>query len=86
MNVELYDNPRCLVFNDIFDDKTNKAILDEAIKNKRFFILGKTGVVEKNFRSNMTCRYDEVYQNRRKESALLSAVARLFQTIQSLAS
>lgn len=27
----------------------------------------------------MTCRYDEVYQKRRKESALLSAVARLFQ-------
>lgn len=35
MNVELYDNPRCIVFNDIFHDKTNKATLDEAIKNKR---------------------------------------------------
>ena len=43
MNVELYDNPRCIVFNDIFDDKTNKAILDEAIKNKRFFTLGEIG-------------------------------------------
>jgi Rps23 Pro-64 3,4-dihydroxylase Tpa1-like proline 4-hydroxylase len=84
MTVELYDNPRCIVFNDIFDDKTNKAILDEVIKNKRFFTLGKTGsgktgIVEKNFRSNMSCWYDKVYQNRRKKSALLSALAGLFQ-------
>jgi Rps23 Pro-64 3,4-dihydroxylase Tpa1-like proline 4-hydroxylase len=84
MNVELYDNPRCIVFNDIFDDKTNKAILDEAIKHKRFFTLGKTGSgkaggVEKDFRSNMSCNYDKLYKNRRKKSALLSAIAGLFQ-------
>lgn len=83
MNVELYDNPRCIVFNDIFDDATNKAILDEAIKNKRFFALGTTGfgtsIVEKDFRSNMSCNYNKLYKNRRKKSALLSAIAGLFQ-------
>jgi Rps23 Pro-64 3,4-dihydroxylase Tpa1-like proline 4-hydroxylase len=85
MNVALYDNPRCIVFNDVFDDTINKAILDEAIKNKRFFRLGKTGsgktgMIEKDFRSNMSCNYDELYKNRRKKSALLSAIADLFQS------
>lgn len=70
-----------LIIKDVFDKKTNKAILNEMIKNSPNYEEGRTGTDEsanKIKRSNLSCFYDIVYANKRKKSVLLKELDLLF--------
>jgi len=76
MKFEIHREPvNYLVIFDFFTKSQNKLILDEAVKNKKKFSTSTIGKgIDKNYRSNKVAYYDQLYDNDRKKSKLLSSL------------
>lgn len=84
-NIELLRNPLIIKINDVFDDKTEKLIFAEAVKNKKFFETASIGVEEESvkdlkIRKNISAYYDIIYDQKRDKSILLSTIQKFFST------
>lgn len=65
----------CLKIKNFFKPEENKAILDEALSNQKEFKPAKTvGGKDEYWRKNLTCMYNDIYNKRRDESTLLTAL------------
>jgi len=85
MQVEVFFDPVFhIVITDLFDNETNRKILDETLLLKHKFEEAEIGTVEnqnkvnKDIRNNLVAYYDVLFQNNREESILLRSLNKLF--------
>lgn len=83
MDIKVIRDPVfAIIIDNVLNKKTNKAILDEVIKNKNNFkeawVGNVVGRLNKKLRSNTTAFYDDIYVNNRHSSVLLTAIDRFF--------
>jgi len=81
MDVEVISRPVfCLKLKNLFSEKVNKKILDEAISLEKDFKVATTvgHVPKKDFRTNHVIYYDEYFKNFRTGSDLLINLDKLF--------
>ena len=76
MDLEVIRDPVfCLKIKNFFKPEENKAILDEAIANQKEFKQAETFKGKDEYwRNNTTCFYNDIYEKRHDESALLTAL------------
>jgi len=68
-----------IIIYDVFTKERNKKILEEASSKKKHFVDASVHKgVDKTFRSNKVCYYDELYVNKRKQSIILKSFEDLF--------
>jgi len=68
-----------IIIENVFSKKINKAILNEAINNKKHFepaVLSKGH--DSSVRNNLMSYYDRLYKNNRTKSVLLNNISNLF--------
>jgi len=82
MKIEVYSWPiPHLIFYNLFKDKQNKEVLKEALSLKSKFKTATIGRgLDKTFRSNIVCYYDEVFDGKRNKSKLLTYLDDVFNT------
>ena len=76
MSIEIIREPvPVIIFHDFFPPEINEKILNEAIKNSEHFTESSIGDGKnKEYRNNLVCYYDNLYQQDRSKSFLLSAL------------
>jgi len=86
MKIEINYSP-CfhIIVRDVFTSKENKEILKEALSLEDKFldsVIGQDGKIDKNFRSNRTALYDNIYtpSSKRQESTLLRKIEDVFRS------
>ena len=88
MKVEICYNPTFhIIIRDIFTTEDNKEILKEALSLEDNFtdsVIGNDGNIDKEFRSNKTALYDNIYTPplKRNESILLRKLEEIFKNSQ----
>jgi len=70
-----------LIFHNLFTVKQNKEILKETISLKSKYKNATIGKgIDKTFRNNKVCYYDEVFDEKRNKSKLLTCLDKVFAT------
>lgn len=82
MNIKIVRKPVFhIIFRGFFNKESNKEIILEAKRNRKKFqdsIIGKKEKIKKQFRNNLVCYYDEIY-NVREQSVLIRETEKKFQ-------
>ena len=80
MNIEIHYEPVFhIIIRDVFTKKENRQILEESLSLEDKFVDSFVGAdnckeIRKDFRSNKSAFYDDIYNNKREESILLRKI------------
>lgn len=82
IKVHLHRDPFAIILEDVFDKDTLASIFTEIIANKSNFsdaliVQNGASVINKNFRSNHTAFFDQIYADDRTKSILLTETTKL---------